>query len=371
LLRIVAACPVWRIPRHALILIAAVEICALVLPLLFREPITGASVATAGFLASLSMAYSALSFRWERARRAIHENAEPATYQNLLSSWTFCAAMVLPFRLTALVIVVTAIAEWPARKVLRQARAYRYVYSAAATMLGAGAAHWCATTALSWPLAVPAGVLAYLAISLAAVALAMLTVGRCAEANAFLEPRTHGVELATVGIAIGTLALLHSPWPTFGWLSLPATIALQRYAVRTDLRTADDPDLRPMNTDAWLLVAREVIAACPVGAVMRVDTADPATVNYLAKVQAGCDAIGMVGESGLAVLLTACPGPNADALAVRLRSVLYRQGIAAQVAVAAKPRDGQSLDDLLAVSEAELIARVAATRVARSDSPEA
>jgi hypothetical protein len=339
--------------------------------MLTGEPITDSAAATAGFLASLSLIYSATSFRWERVRRAIHESSEPAKYQNMLSSWTFCAAIVLPLRLAALVIIVAAIAEWPARNVIRQAEAYRYVYSTAATLLGAAAAHWCTALPLPLPLAMSVAVLAYLTLSLAGVVLAMLAVGQRAEAVAFLKPTAHGIEFATVTIAILAVCVLHSHWPAFAWLSLPATIGLQRHALRTDLRVADDPGARPMDSDAWLLVAREVIAACPVGAVIRVDTADPGAVSYLARVQAGCDAIGMAGDSGLAVLLTDCPGPNADALAVRLRSVLHRRGIPAQVAVAAKPRDGQSLDDLLAVSEAELIARVAATRVARSDSPEA
>ncbi|HEU5269444.1 MAG TPA: hypothetical protein VFU36_05915, partial [Jatrophihabitans sp.] len=311
----------------------------------------------------------ALSFRWERAHRAIHKCTEPAEYQNMLSSWSFCAAIVLPVKLAACVIIVAAIAEWPARNVIGQAPAYRYVYSTAATLVAAAAAHCC--TRFSLPVAVPTGALAYLALSLTGVVLAMLAVGQRAEAIAFLKPTTHRIEVATISIAIAAIAVLHSPWPAFAWLSLPATIALQRHAVRTDLHAVEDPAARPMNSDAWLLIAREVIAACSVGAVMRVDTADPAAVSYLARVQAGCDAIGMAGDSGLAVLLTECPAPNAEALAVRLRSVLHRQGIPAQVAVAAKPRDGQSLDDLLAVSEAELIARVAATREARSDSPEA
>ena len=345
------------------------------LPLLSGEPVTGAAAATAGFLVSLSMTYSALSFRWERAHRAIHQCTEPAEYQNMLSSWSFCAAIVLPVKLVACVIIVAAIAEWPARNVIGRAPAYRYVYSAAAALLASEAAHWC--TAFPLPLAVATGALVYLTVSLSGIALAMLAVGQRAAAIAFLKPTTHRIEFATITIAIAAIALLHSPWPVFAWLSLPATVALERHAVRTDLhsvaelRSVDDPAVRPMNSEAWLLIAREVIAACTVGAVMRVDTADPAAVSYLARVQAGCDAIGMAGDSGLAVLLTECPAPNAEALAVRLRSVLHRQGIPAQVAVAAKPRDGQSLDDLLAVSEAELIARVAATREARSDSPEA
>src|SRR6185503_4230971 len=132
----------------------------------------------------------------------------PAAYQNMLSSWTFCAAIVLPFRLAALVIVVTALAEWPARNVIAQSRPYRYVYSTAATLLGAAAANRC--TALPVLLAVPVGAVAYLTLSLAAVLLAMLAVGQRAEAATFVKPTTHLVEFATVSIAIAAIALLHS-----------------------------------------------------------------------------------------------------------------------------------------------------------------
>jgi hypothetical protein len=66
-----------------------------------------------------------------------------------------------------------------------------------------------------------------------------------------------------------------------------------------------------------------------------------------------------MGRSDLAILLANCPGTNAESLAVRMRAALSQHGIAAQVAVAAKPRDGQSLADLLAVTEAELITRAA------------
>ncbi len=367
----VAAWTVWQIPRQALILIAAFELCALSVPLFFNEPITGVGLGTAVFLTSLSLTYSAISYRWERARRTIHRAADPASYQNMLSTWTFCAALVLPMKLAALVIIAAAAAEWPARKMAGQAYLYRYVFSTAAALAGTAATHWCSRLPLPCQLGTLVGVAAYVTLCPAAIGLAMLAVGSRSEVAAYLQPRTHRIELSTIAIAIAETGLLHSPWPAMAWLSLPATIVLQRQAVRSDLRAIDEPGAHPMNQDAWLLIAREVIAACSVGAVMRVDTADPIAVNYLARVQAGCDAIGMAGNSGLAVLLTECPGPNADALAVRLRSVLHRQGIAAQVAVAAKPRDGQSLDDLLAVSEAELIARVAATRVARSDRPEA
>jgi hypothetical protein len=317
------------------------------------------------------MGYSGLTYRWERARRALLDEAQPALCPNLLATWGFAAALILPLPLACLVIAVAGVAEWPARKIVGTAKLHRYVYSTAGAMLSAAAVRLCLRLTLPYHAQFVVAMFVYLGVGAVTVALAMLSVGEGTVARRFSDLKTYYLEFTTMLIAIGEVALLHSGLPTLAWLSLPATIALQRQAVRADLRAAEEPGMRPMNQDAWLLIAREVIAACPVGAVMRVDTADPAAVNYLARVQAGCDAIGMAGDSGLAVLLTECPGPNADALAVRLRSVLHRQGIEAQVAVAAKPRDGQSLDDLLAVSEAELIARVAATRVARSDSPEA
>jgi len=223
LLRKVAAWAVWQIPRHALILIAAFELCALSVPLFFDEPITRVGWGTAAFLASLSATYSAFSFRWERARRTIHRASEPATYQNMLSTWTFCAALVLPVKLAALVIVVAAVAEWPARKVADQAYLYRYVFSAAAALVGVAAAHWCSQLPLPYQLGTLAGVVAYGSLCPGAIVLAMLAVGPRSEVAAFLLPRTYRIEFTTIAIAIAETGLLHSPWPTLAWLSLPAT----------------------------------------------------------------------------------------------------------------------------------------------------
>ncbi|MBV9821800.1 MAG: hypothetical protein JO144_06105, partial [Actinobacteria bacterium] len=94
-------------------------------------------------------------------------------------------------------------------------------------------------------------------------------------------------------------------------------------------------------------------------------------VSLVARMQVGCDAIGAMGKSGLAILLADCPGTNAESLAIRMRAALAQHGIPALVAVAAKPRDGQTSADLLAVSEAELIARGAASRPSKTLRPEA
>ena len=369
----IASWAMWRIPRPIIALVLCVDTTAVVLAALSVSTVHQHALILAAFLASLSITYSFVTRHWERVRRALHGEVEPESVRNpnLLASWSFTAAILLPLWLAAVVMLVAATAEWPSRNIARRGKLYRYAYSTAGAVLAMAIAHRCVELPVNLYLAMLIAVPLYEIVNLLPVAAAMLAAREISGLDTFLKWSTYRLELSTMTVACAQVALLHSPLPMMAWLSLPATIALQRHATKANIRAADDPHRRPMNEEAWLLVAREVIAACPVGAIMRVDTTDPAAVSYLARVQAGCDAIGMAGKSGLAVLLTECPDTNADALAVRLRAILHRQNISAQVAVAAKPRDGQSLDDLLAVSEAELIARVAANRSANSERPEA
>jgi hypothetical protein len=120
-----------------------------------------------------------------------------------------------------------------------------------------------------------------------------------------------------------------------------------------------------MSEEAWSIAATEIVSALPVVSIMRINSAEPAAVAAVTQLQAGCDALGLVAGSELAVLLVDCPDLHADALAARLRTVLADHRVQASVAVAAKPRDGQTASDLLAVCEAELIARDAASSSAR------
>jgi hypothetical protein len=200
--------------------------------------------------------------------------------------------------------------------------------------------------------------------------MAQLAVGQRQGFGHFLRWEAHRVEAYTVAIGIGEALLIQAHQQVWVWLSLPAAIVLQRWMTQADLRAIDAPEARPIGEQSWVVIAREVIKACPVGAIMRIRTTDPMAASHLAKIKAGCDAIGMTGRSGLAILLTQCPGGNADALAERMRAILRTEGVVAQVAVAAKPRDGQTLDELLAVSEAELITRMAA-QPTESDVPDA
>jgi hypothetical protein len=361
----------WHIPRPAVVLVLAVDTSAIFAPASANWEMSSSLLVAALLLASLSITYSALTCSWERARRAVWENARTDHYRNFLAVWGFTAAVILPLPLAAAVIFLGAIAEWPARNMSGQAVQYRYVYSTAAAMLAAVSAHFIAELHLDYYAPLLLAALGYMAVGVASVMCAQWAVGHRAGWRQFLHWDAHRIEFITVSIGLATVLLLHSQLQPLAWLSLPVALVLQRYTVRRDLHALEDPQLAPMREQAWLTVAQEVMRACPVGSIMRIETSDPAAVGHLARIKAGCDAIGAAGESGLAILLTDCPATNAEALAERMRTVLRRESIDAQVAVAAKPRDGLTLADLLAVSEAELITRGAAGRPSRQHNPEA
>ncbi len=370
MVKAVSAWSLWRASRFAVAVILIVDLAAACTAFAFPGAVGHGDLGTAALLASLSIVYSRFTVSWERARRALRQEKLPTLCPNLLATWAFAAAVLLPLTLAAAVIAVAAIAEWPARNIAGQATPHRYVYSTAGAILAATAANSCMELDLPDQLPLALAAVGYMLVGIAAVALAMVTAGQYEGLRLLLKAETHKLEVLTIALAIAQVQLINLGVP-LAWLSLPAAIVIQRWAVQSDLHVADEATIRPMTEGAWLTVAREVVAACPVSAIMRIDSADPAAVSLVARMQVGCDAIGAVGKSGLAILLADCPGANAESLAVRMRAALTQQGIAALVAVAAKPRDGQTSADLLAVSEAELIARAAAQRPSKSLRPEA
>ncbi|HEX8306423.1 MAG TPA: hypothetical protein VF612_16230 [Jatrophihabitans sp.] len=370
MLKAVSAWSLWRTSPCAVIVILAVDLAAAAAALVSVGAIQQTDLWTAVLLASLSIVYSRFTVSWERARRALRQEKLPTLYPNLLATWAFAAAVLLPLSLAAAVIALAALAEWPARNIAGQATPYRYIYSTAGAILAATAANACMALDLAEPLALALAAAGYMLVGMAAVALAMVSAGQYKALGLLVKAESHKLEVLTIALATAQVQLINLHIP-LAWLSLPAAIVIQRWAVQSDLHLSDDTTIRPMTEGAWLTVAREVVAACPVTAIMRIDTADPAAVSLVARMQVGCDAIGAMGRSGLAILLADCPGTNAEALAMRMRTALSQQGIPALVAVAAKPRDGQSSADLLAVSEAELITRAAAQGPSKSLRPEA
>ncbi len=371
MLRTPAAWPLWRESRHTIALILAVELSALLVPVISWVPISSTDIAVTAGLASLSIAYSVITCRAERARWGLHQGVDTVKYQNLLAVWGFAGAVLLPLPLTWLLAIAAAIAEWPARNVAGHARLYRHVYSTAGAILAAAGAHAVSRVVTPTWLGIAAAALAYMILGILAIAVAMIAAGEREGARGLLQLRAHHVEVCSLAMASGLVALVIYHFPMLVWLSLPAAIGLQRFTTRSRLRRVTvDAQLRPMSEEAWFIAAREVVLALPAVSIMRIDTNAPAAVSAVAHLQIGCDAIGYLGANGLGMLLVDCPALNAESLAARLRTALREKGISAGVAAAGKPRDGYSLDDLLAVCEAELIAREAARRSADSPRPD-
>jgi hypothetical protein len=370
-LRSAAKWPIWRLPPVAIALILAVDLSAVLVPVLSWHPITRANIEMTVTLGTLSIAYSTFTCSAERVRRTLHQGAEAIEYRNLLTIWGFAAAVMLPLQLVWVVAAAGAIGEWPARRVASRARLYRHVYSTAGTVLAATAMHAVLGQALGRWLGVALAVPLYTVIGVVVVGAAMLAAGERSAARALLHLNPYRAEVGCLAIAVGMVVLVDTRLGMLVWLSLPAAIGLQRIVTRTRLQhVAEDAQLRPMAEEAWFIAATEVVAALPVVAVIRITTADPIAVSAVAQMQAGCDAIGYLGENGLGMLLVDCPSLSAEALASRLRMALRTKGIEGNVAAAGKPRDGYRLNDLLAICEAELVARDAADMPDKPVKPE-
>ncbi|MDT0262215.1 hypothetical protein [Jatrophihabitans lederbergiae] len=356
----------WGQPKQAVVVLLGVELLSVLLPWTSTTSITAVDLGEAALLASLSIAYSVFTITWERIRVFLRNGEDGrATCPNLLATWTFAAAVMLPLRLAILVTVASSFADWRARNVGGQTKLYRYVYSTAAVLLAVATASSLHKLALPYGAALPLAGLAYMSVNIGLVGVAIASVGQYGALKPLFKPSTYRIEVLTLAIA-GVEVLMTSLHIPLVGLSLPAAVFIQRKAGRTALREADE-QAAPMAERVWVHVARGVVAASETVSVLRIDTNDPRAASELARMQAGCDAIGYYGGgAGLAILLVDCPGSNADALAARMRSALSHGGVEARVAVAAKPRDGQRLEDLLVVTEADLV-----TFDSANDAPEA
>jgi hypothetical protein len=366
----IAGWSIWRQPPVVVALIVAMELTAIASPLYEPTPVKARDLATAALLASLSIAYSLLTRRFERARRALRHSIQPRTCPNLLSAWGIAAAILLPLPLASAVLVVAAVAEWPASNISGRGAPHKYVYSAAGTILAAVGTRLSLTLGLPHQVALPVAAVTYTAVSVLVIAAAVAGSGEFRALRAYVLPKTYTLDGLTAAIALAQVELHDIHLPLL-WLSLPATIVLQRWTVRSDLQAAAaDSGIKPMSEEAWRIAATEIVDALPVVSILRVTTDDQLAANVIAQMQTGIDAVGLIGDDGLAVLLLECPEVSADALARRVRLALDRGGVAANVAAATKPRDGLSMQALWTVCEAELITRDAANRSARPAEPE-
>jgi hypothetical protein len=358
-----------------LALFICTTLLAVALPIATRSRVRLADIETAALLLSLSIAYSISTLRSERARVLLQKARLGSGLTNMLATWTFPVAVLLPPVIAGITIVLIELCQWPVRNFEKQGKPHRAIYSTSALLISVWCTHQVLHSGLALPLRYVIAIASYELVNTIFVCAAMALTGSISSVKYFVKSNSYGIECLTLLLAGAQIVMIDFGVP-LSWLSLPVVLLIQRGAIRLESHQGEPshaaPDEAPLMTEkVWGAVAREVIKACDTASILRLDTGDPVAARAIAQMQAGCDAVGAVGASGLVILLADCPGPNADSLALRLRSALSSAGVQANVAVAAKPRDGHVLEDLLAVTEAELITRDAATRSARSLRPDA
>ena len=361
----VKAWPVWRERRRVLLVLALVEALAVVVPVVCWSPLSRADFDIALLLASLSVTYSLCVVGWEKARRHLLLERTPVMQPNVLATWCFAAAIMLPPAPAAVVTAISGLGGWPAYNAAGVNRLYRYVYSLLASVLAAAFASQTMRLGLPVAGALPLAAAVWLLVGAGATALAMCASGQLRATRSMLHLDAHRLEALTMAVAVAEYGVHRAGLPLI-WLSLPAAVAIQRRFTKAELR-ARVGVAPPMNDEAWLHVASVVVEASVAVTVLRIDASDPEAACVVAMMQGGCDAIGAYPPGGLAILLPDCPPANGDVLSRRLRIAMKHHKVDCHLVSASKPRDGQDLGDLLAVCEAELVvSREASNRPASS-----
>jgi len=251
--------PVWQQRRRLLGVLAAVELAALAAPILIWSPFTRPELDLALLLVSLSVTYSLVVAAWEKARRYLLFERTAAMTPNMLATWCFAAAIMLPPNLAVCSAMVAAAGDWPSYNAAGSRLLYRFVYSVATAGLAAMAASMVVRSDLPLFAGLALAVAGWLLVGLCTIMLAMYAAGELSSIPAVLSLRTYRLELLTVAVALAEYGLHAATLPLL-WLSLPVAVLIQRRFTQAEARRWARPD-RLMREEAWLHVARAVVEA--------------------------------------------------------------------------------------------------------------
>lgn len=371
--------PVWGERKRVLALIAVVEVLAVVLPTTLWTPVSMHYLVTAVLLIGLSLVYSQIAFGWERVRRLLLFRRVPSVMPSVQATWCLAGALLLPAALAAVVTASCWAGAWrtaynyPAGT---PRRPHRYIYSTAANALAATACSWVTHGHVPAPLIAPAAGVLWMVTTGGAAALAVAAAAGLGAARSILHLRTHALVATTVVLAAGgyyAANLLAVPALA---LSVPAAIGVQRFFAQAELRGLDAQEaaerLRAREAQAvvdslmtqasWIFVAEILVQeyAC---SLVRIEGASDLenlakAVRAVMEVQHGNELVGRYGPTGIAVILPGGPH-QAGAMALRIAGALANRGVLScrVVSASASPRDGLTVNALLAICEAELVVR--------------
>jgi diguanylate cyclase (GGDEF)-like protein len=255
----------WRQPARAVVVVLGVQAAAVALVATGLDaldtPAIGADLLTAAVLVGLAVLHTELAIGIERARHRVGE----APCFDLSSVWTFAAALVLAPALSGPVVVLVHLYLW--RRVWRPAATppHRHLYTTAAVVLAAGAAHAAVGPAGLTLGADPAAVavvatavLAYLAVDALLAGVVVLAAGRGSLRSALGRWDDTAVVLAAVCMgALAAVALRSAPGLVV--LVLPPILVLHRAALvrRLEEAAATDAKTGLLTVTAWRARAEE------------------------------------------------------------------------------------------------------------------
>jgi diguanylate cyclase (GGDEF)-like protein len=256
---------VWQL--RAPVVAAVLLVCGLASALVGVQTVmlrpTTRDVLLTGALVLLALVHTEIASKVERMRRRVSDTS----YYDLSSVWTFSAALLLPPQLAATVVVVVYLHLWV--RVWRPAKAQRYrnVYTAAAVVLAAQAAHAVVTSSGG----VPRWTSGWLGLAVLAVAVAVYALVNnvlVILVIALQEVSVHGrqvrlrhllgkvddiaLEIATLSLgALAAVSVVLNPWLVL--LVLVPLVVLHRadMARQLEQRAATDGKTGLLNAAAW------------------------------------------------------------------------------------------------------------------------
>jgi diguanylate cyclase (GGDEF)-like protein len=258
--------PLWRLPVRVVAAVLAVQAGAVAVIATGTAGVDGPGLVVAGLLVAFGVAHTELATGIERRRRA----ADPAGF-DLSSVWTFAAAVLLVPVLTAAVVVLVHLHLW--HRVWRPAgmAPHRQLYSTAAVVLAAGAAHAVLVVAgrpvgaagsagSAGVAALVLAVLTYLVVDTALVAGIIALAGGARLRAVVGRWDDNAVEVGTVCMgALAALAL--SAAPGLVVLVLPPILVLHRAVLVRQLEEAAATDAKTglLTAAAWQDAAEQVL----------------------------------------------------------------------------------------------------------------
>ncbi len=244
----------WTCPPAVLTAVLTIELAALLLVLVSRPALlpSASQLVTAGALLGLGAVHSEISLHVERIRRRVSD----AVHVDLVSVWTFAAAILLPPGLVAAFVVVLQLYVWR-RAWFPRAPLYRQLFSSATIVLACFAARavvdGAAELGESGIIAVVLAIAAYFAVNSGLVAGIIAISSPNPSLSSALGDRDENLlEIATICLGALTAVALRAQ-PVLVAFVLPALLLLHRAVLARHLQVAASTDQKTglLNAAAW------------------------------------------------------------------------------------------------------------------------